>query len=435
MKNLFHFETIKSSNGCSEGGSPRLVPGGGTGLLSTLSKNFLKLDSIRKNTNGVIDVINDFHWTSSQKSSRQDIPFIQLKEKRLRTNSLYAQMSYYALVLSDRGGEVGGRMKNLLSNSKLGSGLLGDVINGVLNNTGIGKNILGIGNKILGSISNFGSGVLGSGLVELATGKSPKEFINQLAFGGGTSGANGTLTPYEGLYLTEDTNFEYHFPYFSNTANAVANAFSDDDALMGKGVLGAGIQKVRSALETVAYTTAQATGGIMEPGVYIEKPKFYQFGNNGDTITLSFPLINTGWATFEDVQRNWQLIYMLIYQNRPNRKSRDLIDPPCLYEVSIPGVKYMPYSFISKLQVDFLGSRRSYYINIPNKNGGMTKIRTIIPDAYMISISITGLVAETQNFLYHMLFEEQNKVNIFDSNDGRNPFNAFINGLVKGVEL
>jgi hypothetical protein len=80
----------------------------------------------------------------------------------------------------------------------------------------------------------------------------------------------------------------------------------------------------------------------------------------------------------------------------------------------IPGVKYIPYAFISSLSVSFMGSRRSY--NIDSPSGG--RIQTIIPDAYMITIELKGLIAESQNFLYHMLNENQGKVTVSESSQG-----------------
>lgn len=411
MKNLFRFDG--RSNTKTPTGAPKLVPNGGSGLFSSLSQNFIKNDAISGNIDGMIDVVNDFHWTSSPLTSRQDIPTVQIKEKRLKQNSYLTQLAYYSLSISSKGGEIGGRLSNLFSNSKGGSGIL--------------NGLFGAGQKILGAISNFGSGVLGSGAVQLFTGKSPQDFLN--GFSGDS--ANGVLAPYEGLYATEDTKFEYRLPYFENTAHAISNAFGDDDKIMSEGLLkiGAGAKKIVDAARGGAYDLAIGTS-LSEPGIYIEKPQFYQFGTAAGcaTITVNFPLINTGWATFEDVQRNWQLIYMLIYQNRPNRKSRELIDPPCLYDVIIPGVKYMPYSFISSMKVDFMGSRRSYYINVPNLNGGTSKIQTIIPDAYMISIQFTCLVTETQNFLYHMLFEKQNTVNVIETT-GSKIVDALLDGF------
>lgn len=75
----------------------------------------------------------------------------------------------------------------------------------------------------------------------------------------------------------------------------------------------------------------------------------------------------------------------------------------------------MPYAFISNMTVDFFGSRRSYHINIPNGRNGTTKIQTIIPDAYSVTITLKSLVSETQNFLYHMLFEKQDIVNVIET--------------------
>jgi len=116
--------------------------------------------------------------------------------------------------------------------------------------------------------------------------------------------------------------------------------------------------------------------------------------------------LNTGHATYEDVVRNWQLIYLLVYQNRPIRFTRDLIEPPVIYEVSLPGHKYMPYAYVSKLEVQFVGSRRPMEITFKDESSlgqGQNRVNTIIPDGYTIQITLKGLVAETRNFLYTSL--------------------------------
>lgn len=417
MRNLFRFQKSPDCNTPSSG-APRLVPNGGR-ISQSLSQNFLGNDSISGNSGGLIDVINGFYWTSSQLSSRQDVPAIVLKEKRLKTNSLIAQLAYYTSIASGKTGSLAGRLSNLFSNSSLGGGALGNAI---------GNAASGLGQAITGAVSNFGSGIMGSGLLQILTGKSSEGILSSLR---GESASSDVLKAYEGLYITEDTKFVYRMPYFENVANAVSNAFANDDKILtGTFGLGAAVAGAANIAEKLAYGVTTSTN-MMEPGIYIEKPQFYSFGSSGDSVTFNFPLINTGWATFEDVQRNWQLIYMLIYQNRPNRKTRELIDPPCIYEVMIPGVKYMPYAFVSNLTVSFMGSRRSYYINIPSKSGGgSSKIQTIIPDAYMVSMSLKGLIGESQNFLYHMLYENQSKINVF-SNIGRGGIiGNFVEGLI-----
>lgn len=420
MKYLYNFDP--SADCSSPKGSPRLVPPNNSTFRSSAnqSQNFIGNDSVSAYINGQINVVDDFHWTSSPISSREDIPDIELREKRLKTNSLIAQLAYYSLIASGKSGEVLGRLSNLLGGSGIGSGALG----GFLSST-IGRTLVGAGQGLLGAVSNFGSS-LGGSVIPFISGRSVNDFFNQTT---ATSMGSDILAPYEGLYITEDTKFTYRMPYFENMQNAVSNAFNDDDQILSQKSYGLSkfIGGAASLAESLAYTLA-GTINITEPGIYIEKPKFYNFASSGDMIEFSFPLINTGWATFEDVQRNWQLIFMLIYQNRANRKSRDLIDPPCLYEVSIPGVKYMPYAYIKTLGVQFMGARRSYKMNVPSMDG-FTRITTIVPDAYMVTISLQGLVAETQNFLYSMLFEKQDIVSVVETLRQGGVLNEFLDSF------
>jgi hypothetical protein len=418
VKNLYNFDP--SADCSSPKGSPKLVPPTNNTFRSfaNRSQNFINNDSVSSYINGQIDVVNDFHWTSSPLASRQDIPDIELKEKRLKTNSLIAQLAYYALIASGKGGEVLGRLTNLIGSSSVGSNALG----GFLSST-VGRTLAGAGQSLLGAASSFGSSGLVGGLVQFSTGRNVNDFFTQTT---ASSLGSDLLAPYEGLYITEDTKFTYRMPYFENIQNAVVNAFNDDDLILSQKSFGLNkfIKGAASLAEGLAYTLA-GTINITEPGVYIEKPKFYNFASSGDQITFSFPLINTGWATFEDVQRNWQLIFMLIYQNRANRKSRDLIDPPCIYEVNIPGIKYIPYAYIKGLSVQFMGARRSYKINVPSIKG-TRRITTIIPDAYVVTVSLQGLVAETQNFLYSMLFEKQDIVSVIETQSNNSIRNNFL---------
>jgi hypothetical protein len=140
-------------------------------------------------------------------------------------------------------------------------------------------------------------------------------------------------------------------------------------------------------------------------------------GDSGRTLSFTIPLLNTG--SFDDVRRNWQLIFGLVYQNRPGRVSKSIIDQPVIYEVHLPGVAYMPYAYISSLSVKFLGNRREMEFDVPIMNegvGGGTSnnvgnIRTVIPDAYELSLTVTGLNEETRNFIYASVKKDKLTVN------------------------
>ena len=142
-----------------------------------------------------------------------------------------------------------------------------------------------------------------------------------------------------------------------------------------------------------------------------EKSKFYTYDKGGETISLSFPLINTGSATFDDVVKNWQFIFLLLWQNRAQRLDRNVVEPPPIYEVTIPGLRYMPLCYISDLKVEFKGARRTMTLPIPSSSGsGTVDLQTVVPEAYQISITITSLVGDTKNFMYSTVYNSSNIV-------------------------
>jgi len=157
-----------------------------------------------------------------------------------------------------------------------------------------------------------------------------------------------------------------------------------------------------------------------------ERAKFYNFPTEGEEISFTFPLINTGSASFDDVVRNWQLLFMLLYQNKPARLNRSIVEPPVIYQVEIPGQKFYPFCYVSSITVDFKGARRELKFQLPFQNTvyndsgrteGTEKIpiideqiqtenrafTTIIPDAYMVKITLKSLLAETRNFMVYAL--------------------------------
>jgi len=347
-RNLY---TLSSLN-CTDGGAPKAVPQSYSGVAQN-GNGFINKDSIGGST-GIINVLNDFQWTTSPPgaTARLEVPRITLREKRLKVNALISAAAYYVMSVAG----TGGRIQDFLQGGGLGAP--GQTIGDILGNVGSQA-----GNA-LASFLNFEAESLGMDV----------------------------LKPYEGLYITEDTGFRYIFPYFNDTQQMFSNAFDVNDAMLRDNtILGRAVNTLRSVAESAARLTS-----FYQPGLYIERPKFFSFKGSGETVNFSFPLINTGFSTFDDVRLNWQLAFLLAYQNNPNRRTREIIDPPAIYEVSIPGVKYIPYAYIKNLNIKYIGARRSYRIDVP----GAGEINSIIPDAYIIDITLEGLVADTKNFMY-----------------------------------
>jgi len=367
---------------------PLLIPANNK-TTNSLSPNFLR-NSFRSPYN--VDVVNSFYWTIQNYKSqtnqlyRAEVPRIELIEKKINVNAIVNQAFYSVATGVSKVGDVSSEVGKFFSeqSSRL---------------TGTGASVLGgLGSNITNSVNYLKEGV--------------SKIVNKVGLGGQY---NGVLSPYDGLYLTENTGWKYNIPYFENLNNDLTNTFGDlDNSAFAELASGLGAF-IKAGIDLI---------NIKEPGTYIERTKMFQFADGGDDFSFEFPLLNTANATFIDVVRNWQLVFLLIYQNRPTRISRDIIEPCVIYEVMIPGVKYTPYAYIKKLSVEFLGARRTMKLPIPQlgENGqtlsNLESFETIVPDAYKISITMSSLVAETRNFLYSMLYEKRSLVSTSTTNGG-----------------
>ena len=417
---LYSFE-----EGAKQFGAPKATPvigGSSTGGANNIGSTATRFS--------LCDIINDFQWTTSPSESKVGVPEIYLKEKRLITNSFVAQAAYYTYAIQESSQDVVTFLKNFKAKFGAFAGTAVDAALGAaLANQFGGKQIASIAggfSDLFPQTANFsqfiqaGAQVGAAGTGALVGGAGVLNNLSRIAgFGldvAQTAGANldveslnsKYLLPYEGLYLTEDTKFYYRFPYFVNNLNDISNKFSNTPNLNPADIGGpAGAFYGLSENLGAAALTVAANANLNAPGIYIEKPKFYNFSEDGEALIFKFPLVNTGWATYTDVLRNWQLLYLLAYQNRPNRRTRDLIDPPVIYEVSIPGSRYYPYAYIETMKVAFVGSVRKMLIDVPYGTGTI-KIESIIPDAYDVTITLRALVRESQNFLYSMLYDKYN---------------------------
>jgi hypothetical protein len=84
-----------------------------------------------------------------------------------------------------------------------------------------------------------------------------------------------------------------------------------------------------------------------------------------------------------------KFIQQLALNNMPRRVTRAIVEPPCIYEVFIPGKAFYPYCYINELRVTNVGAKR--LIN-----------NEIVPDAFQIDIRLTSLIKDASN-----LYERQ----------------------------
>lgn len=410
MKGLFKFISEGVYKGDAEvatkpNSAPYLIPVNAKGAFR---------NSDRQNIS-VVDVVNDFQWTLTRKQGRKEVPTLELSEYYVNFSTLLNQIRYIFSSLSD----TRDAFANLIQTLKLE----GPDVN-FLSSTASGLESFFINNptSTIDEFASFSEDVL----------------VQQY------------LRPYYGLYSTTPTGFRYKLPYYSEVWKENSNAWSDN---RGENI---GLDSLNNITGSKLFNTI---GNVLSPGgTYIERSQQIDYGNDYPSWNISFVLYNTG--KFVDVVNNWHFVFMLVYQNLINRTSKVLIEPPVIYEVSVPGVLYTPFGYISTLNIDNIGATREYNIpaqfaepitnkdtinssetisiannnrvnldsadvkelrsavrpqidwmrDIPETNvsdigvenivTSNKNIKTVIPEAYRVSMTIKSLVPETRNLMY-----------------------------------
>ena len=159
--------------------------------------------------------------------------------------------------------------------------------------------------------------------------------------------------------------------------------------------------------------------GFAAPGVGIDWSKSFEYGTDGPSHTVKFFLDNTKDADYTgetvevdewegtgtrrpipNYETNFRLIYLLLYQNMPNRLNRLALVPPVIYRAKLPGVFSYRYSFLSSLEVNMIGVRKTK--TIPNfiTTENNKAIDVVIPEGYEITLTLQSLLPETQNLYF-----------------------------------
>lgn len=214
--------------------------------------------------------------------------------------------------------------------------------------------------------------------------------------------SNGHLSPYYNMYSLDDTNcLNYVFPYFSVPQIGLKNRYAEN-AQSGGGKLANVISDYigpRGALAGFAEDANEIIGfvdllsgnnHIGDEGIYVEKPKYFQYSEEASSITVEFTLYNTIPSTDNSPwKKNYNFIKNFILKNLPYKISFFSYKTPALYEVNIPGIKYLPISFISNMNVTNIGTSRML-----NYSGSQ---QVLVPEAWNITITFQSLLNDSAN--------------------------------------
>lgn len=322
----------------------------------------------------VSPVLNDIY--------KQEIklPIIHFKEYRLLTSTLWEQAKYFAFIAATIPERLAEDVSNFFGPGELDLGPPEPnyIVEALRSTQGLINSTFGNAAAMIGKLN--------IDTPDMARSSSPD--------------------PYEGIYSPTETGFEYTFPYYTSLLKSKDLRFGDTYSGDGKGALPTFIDSILSK----GNAANKGIRALVEPGIFIEKTQFYQFDQNGgESINFSFPLLNT--ISQEQINENYQFLFLLIYQNTMYRKDRSAFIPPCIYEVLVPGTRYMKWAYISRLSIDFVGTRRMIEVD-----SGIGVFKTIVPEAYNVNITVTGLHEEAGNFLIRSSANNFSDIKIRDIN-------------------
>lgn len=324
----------------------------------------------------MLDIIRDFDWTTSNVNQIYDeIPYILLQEFKIAANSQMASLITNAMLMPD-----------VLQSSKASLDAFSSALADKAKNTMKDRPF----SKFMDAMKKTAGGV--SEKISNGIAKSSKAMEEQFSKLDNTTDkwADQNLAAmYKFLYIRKPTDRWYKFPYFNTNYYNITNSFDSSD---GSGNPEAGtlenIMQANSEFLKDVGKYANITA-LTEPGSYTQKTKFYKFSDSGPKFSVKFVLYNT--ISEDAFVKNNIFLQTLIIQNTAHRHNRLLVDPPCIYEVTIPGRGFYPFCSINNISIAYKGVQRVI--------GGDSGKDIIVPDAFEVTLEIESLTSDVNNFM------------------------------------
>lgn len=327
----------------------------------------------------MIDVVNDYDWTTTPKSGRGTAPFIIMREMQPKTGAELQRAIYALDSLVDSVKDTGGKAE--------------DLINKVTTSFNVPSSIKSVISTAADKFYDVITYIEDTkSKIKANVGSKSEMKLSEQPY----------LIAYEDLYNCDYTGWNFKLPYFENNPlTTPQNTFASGSHKTGAGYLADGAEFLNNIAGGIQSTLSQLTSNEERS---TETPKAYSMAADGTQFSFKFPLLNTG----DEYQAatNYQLVQLLKFQSRPYRSTRNLIVPINIYEVFIPGMRYIPYAFIRNVNIEFQGVRMPLDMQIMF-NDKPTNITAIIPEAYMVNIELQSLTNETGNFMIESMVNQR----------------------------
>lgn len=377
-----------------------------------------------------VNILKDYFWTISPKNSKigrdserykennynnvnDEVPFITLRERYFLVNNIVAQALY---TLSSSLDVLGPNALKAIQDDLLPAVATSarDVVSSGTSAVNQASELSPTLESTLAASQQAGSAFLDaagqsntlssiSTIVKKTVDAIGAKDLYTLLFKYNNPDLEDVLFPYQRLYIVGPTGFNYKIPFLNSTVLNVNNNFSEG-----------GVQNLTGFIQDIVGSStniAESLGGTAQilsqaGSSKIERVKNFQYPTSGNPIDLVFPLYNTRPATFNDICNNFKLVMLLLYQNLPLRQDKIIVEPPVLYDVTIPGNRREPYCYISSLTINYRGATRLMDIpstgiqSVYSSTPIAPFIKTIIPDMYEVRLQLQPMVASTKNMLF-----------------------------------
>ena len=327
----------------------------------------------------MIDVVNDYEWTTTPRSGRGTAPYIIMREMQPKTGAELQRAIYAVDSLFDG-----------VSNTGRDIGKLAEKATSTFNNAASLKSVINFTTEKFSDVAKYIDDCKSK--FKQYIGVESEMKLSEQSY----------LAAYKDLYNCDYTGWNFKLPYFENNPlTTPQNTFAGGSHKTGAGYLADGAEMLNNIIGGVNATFAQV---ISNEERSTETPKSYSMAADGTQFSFKFPLLNTG----DEYQAatNYQLVQLLKYQSRPYRSTRNLIVPVNIYEVFIPGMRYIPYAFIRNVNIEFQGVRMPLDMQIMFDDKP-TNITAIVPEAYMVNIELQSLTNETGNFMIESMVNQR----------------------------
>jgi len=356
MKKLFKFvRDQQQSINCGENIPDQVAGSLQAGLRATVDS---KSDRLVPDGGPVINVVKDFKWTKTRRNSvgREGTPTIELQEFYVPLPAFYSNLN---------------TIKQLATTAGKG---LGGIIDQV-------TKIVGSGQSQANAVKKAASEVDASVDAQLAWARKK--------FGAEEFTLPNYLKAYENLYGIKRSNFIYKIPFTGDDYKKINNEWSDSPGLS-------------KTLQNGMGSITDIVGSLAAPAVGIDFTQSFSYGHNEPEHNISFFLDNTKDTEYgtNNYESNFRLVFLLLYQNMPNRLNRLALQPPVIYRAKLPGVFSYRYSFLNRLDIKMVGVRKRKTVSNFITTEGNRDIETVIPEGYEINLSLKSLLPETQNLFF-----------------------------------